>query len=105
MAKTKNSKIKIKPLSDRVVIAPVFLNEKKTKSALYIPETNSKEKPETGKVIAVGEGRISENGTRVKMTVKVGDIVLFSKYTPDEIKLNEENLIILREDQILGIIN
>lgn len=102
---TKKSKtFKVEPLQDRVVIAPEKINQTKNNSSFFIPENNQKERPETGKVIAVGKGRILENGTQVKMSVKVGDLVIFSKYSPEEIKINDQDLIILKEDQILGII-
>lgn len=114
MKKTKTTKKKAKskpksgfslqPLDDKIVVRPQALEEKKTGFGLIIPDSASKEKPDTGKVVAVGDGRLAENGSRIKMTVKVGDTVLFSKYVPEEIKLNGEDLIILREDQILGII-
>ncbi len=102
--KTK-SEIRLAPLDDRVVVRPQSLEEKKTSFGLIIPDSASKEKPETGKVLAVGPGKHDEDGNRIKMSVKVGDMVLFSKYAPDEIKLDGEDLIILREDQILGIIS
>ncbi|MEN9582067.1 MAG: hypothetical protein RL641_21 [Candidatus Parcubacteria bacterium] len=98
------SQLKLQPLGDRVVVKPQAIEERKTSFGLIIPDTMSKEKPETGTVVAVGDGKIADNGSRIKMTVKVGDMVLFSKYVPDEIKLDGQDLIILREDQILGII-
>lgn len=101
--KTKNSP-KFQPLGDRVLVKPQFIEEKTSKLGLIIPDSANKEKPETGKVIAVGEGRVLENGIKIKMNVKIGDIVIFSKYGPDEIKLNGEEYLILREEQILGII-
>lgn len=94
------------PLGDRVVIRGVNIEEKKTKSGFIIPESVQKERPEIGKVIAVGEGRWNEDGDeRVPMTVKVGDTILFSKYGPEEVKYNDETFLIVREDQILAIIN
>jgi chaperonin GroES len=96
--------VRLQPLGDKIVVRPQALEEKKTSFGLIIPETANKEKPDTGKVVAVGEGRMNENGIRTKMSVKIGDMVLFAKYVPDEIKLDGEDLVILREDQILGII-
>lgn len=93
------------PLGDRVVVKPFTEQEKKTKSGILIPETVSKERPEQGKVVAVGEGRWNEDGdARVKMSVKIGDTVLFSKYGPDEVKIDGEEYYVLREDSILAVI-
>jgi chaperonin GroES len=98
-------KQKIMPLGDRVVVKPFTEQEKKTKSGILIPETVSKERPEQGKVVAVGEGRWNEDGdARVKMSVKIGDTVLFSKYGPDEVKIDGEEYYVLREDSILAVI-
>lgn len=97
--------IKLKPLGDRVVVLPDKGEEKtgKTKSGIIIPETVDKEKPEMGKVVAVGSGKW-ENGKLVPMSVKVGQKVLFSKYGPDEVKIDGVEYYILSESQILGII-
>ena len=104
-AETKKQKQKIVPLHDRVVVE-VSTAIEKTKSGIYIPETVSGERPETGKVIAVGPGKWNEDADeRVPMTVKVGDTVLFSKYGPDEVKIDGEKYLIVREEQILAIIN
>ena len=93
------------PLGDRVVVKLFTEQEKKTKSGILIPETVSKERPEQGKVVAVGEGRWNEDGdARVKMSVKIGDTVLFSKYGPDEVKIDGEEYYVLREDSILAVI-
>jgi|SRR5690606_27869826 chaperonin GroES len=91
----------IKPLSDRVVVKPEPAEEK-TSSGLYIPDT-AKEKPQRGKVIAVGEGRY-ENGTKISMTVKEGDTVLYGKYSGTEVTLDGEEYLIMRETDILGIV-
>lgn len=96
---------KIAPLGDRVLIAPIRDTKEKTKSGIYIPETIDKERPEQGKVIAVGDGKWNEDGDkRIKPGVKVGDTVLFAKYGPDEIKVDNIEYLIIREDQILAII-
>lgn len=102
--KERNSmqKIKIQPLADRIVIVPV--SEKKTLSGIIIPETHSKERPEKGEVVAVGPGRISDDGKRITPEVKVGDIVVFAKYGPEEVKVDGVDYFILREDQILAVI-
>ena len=91
----------IKPLADRVVVKPEAAEEK-TSSGLYIPDT-AKEKPQRGTVVAAGPGRV-ENGTKVEMSVKEGDKVLYGKYAGTEITLNGEDVMIMRESDILGII-
>jgi len=91
---------KLQPLADRLVVRPIEVEEK-TKTGIYIPDT-AKEKPQEGKVIAVGPGRLSEDGKRIAMDVKVGDIVVYAKYGGTEIKIDDEELIILREGDILA---
>ncbi len=105
MTKTKEvgQMANIKPLYDRVVVRPVEEGEEKTPSGIIIPDT-AKEKPTEGEVVAVGEGRLSEKGELIPLKVKVGDRVIYSKYAGNEIVLNGEDLIILREDDILAII-
>ncbi len=104
---TKNAKkksSKIKPLGDRVLVQRTTDTMEKTASGIYIPDTVKKEKPEQGKVVAVGEGR-RENGKAVPPTVSVGDTVVFSKYGYDEIKIDDEEYLIIKEENILAIIN
>jgi chaperonin GroES len=91
---------KLEPLGDRVVVKP-SPKEEVTKSGIVIPDT-AKEKPQEGKVIAVGPGRMTEDGKRIAMDVKVGDIVIYAKYGGAEIKEGDEELIILRESDILA---
>ncbi|MDO8567456.1 MAG: co-chaperone GroES [Dehalococcoidales bacterium] len=91
---------KLQPLADRIVVKPME-REEKTKSGIYLPDT-AKEKPQEGKVIAVGPGRVSDDGTRIAPDVKVGDIVIYAKYGGSEIKIEGEELIILRESDILA---
>ena len=91
----------IQPLSDRVVVQAQDADEK-TASGLYIPDT-AKEKPQRGAVISVGPGRV-ENGTKIAMTVKPGDIVLYGKYSGTEITLDDQEYMIMRESDILGIV-
>ncbi len=91
---------KIQPLADRVVVKPIE-REEVTKGGIVIPDT-VKERPQEGKVVAVGPGRLSEDGKRVTMDVKVGDIVVYSKYGGTEIKIDDEELMILRESDILA---
>ena len=92
--------VKLQPLADRVVVKPIE-KEEKTKSGIYLPDT-VKEKPQEGEVVAVGPGRLSEDGKRVAMDVKVGDRVLYAKYGGTEIKVDDEELMILRESDILA---
>ena len=91
---------KLKPLADRVVVRPIE-QEEVTKSGIVLPDT-AKEKPQEGEIIAVGPGRLSEDGKRVPMDVKVGDIVIYAKYGGTEIKVGDEELMILRESDILA---
>ena len=99
----KGSVMKIKPLGDRVVIEPIR-KETKTLSGIVLPETAEKERPEQGKVISVGAGRKAKDGSRVVMDVKKGDTVLFTKYGPTEIKIDDHEYLIASESDILGII-
>ena len=92
--------MKIKPLGDRVVIKPLEAEEK-TASGIVLPD-KAKEKPHEGEVMAVGTGRLLDNGTRVEMEVAVGDRVLFSKYAGTEIKIDGKEYLIMRQDDILG---
>lgn len=93
------------PLGDRVLVKPIDTDElaTKTDSGIIIPDTVSKEKPEQGKVMAVGEGRY-DDGKLIKPRVKEGDRVLFSKYGYDEVKIDDEELFIIKEENILAII-
>ncbi|EJY54873.1 chaperonin GroES [Alicyclobacillus sacchari] len=91
----------LKPLADRVVVRPVE-REEKTASGIFLPD-NAKEKPQEGEVIAVGPGKF-EDGKRQELEVKVGDRVIFSKYAGTEIKVNNEEVLILRESDILAIV-
>jgi chaperonin GroES len=92
----------IKPLSDYVVIKTT--TEEVTKSGIVLPDTVNKEKPEKGEVIAIGDGRLLENGQKAPMNVKIGDIVMFRKYSPDEIKIEGEAYLIVKESDIIAII-
>lgn len=94
----------IKPLHDRVIIKRIDESAEKTAGGLFIPDT-AKEKPQEGEVIAVGEGKYKEDGTRQTLDVNAGDRVLFGKYSGSEIKLDGEEFLIMREDEILGIIS
>ena len=92
----------IRPLNDRIIVRRTEEQEQ-MRGGLYIPDT-AKEKPQEGEVIAVGNGRILNNGDRVAMDIKVGDKVLFGKYSGTEIKLDGDEYLILREDDVLGVI-
>ncbi len=93
----------IKPLSNHVFIEPIE-SEEKTRAGIVIPETAEKEKPIKGKIVAVGPGKLTEEGRRIPMQVKVGDIVLFKKYGLDEIKINDKKYLVGEEDEILAIL-
>lgn len=95
--------MKFKPLSNHVVLEPLE-EEKKTDSGILLPDTAEKGKPVRGKVIAVGSGKLSDSGQRLPMSVKVGDVVLFKKYGPDEVELDEKEYLIGDEDDILAIL-
>lgn len=94
---------KLKPLGDHVIVQG--LDEKETnKAGIILPDTVDKEKPEKGKVIATGPGKLLDNGSRAPMSVKVGDVVLFKKYSPDEVKVEKEEYLVISESDILAII-
>jgi len=94
--------MKVRPLHDRLLVRRI--EEKETaKGGIIIPDT-AKEKPQQGKVLAVGNGKILENGTKIALDVKVGDKILFGKYTGTEIKIDGEDVLILREDEVLAVL-
>lgn len=92
--------IKLQPLADRVIVQPIE-REEVTRGGIVLPDT-AKEKPQEGKVLAVGPGRLSEDGKRIAMDVAVGDVVVYTKYGGTEIKVDGEELMILRESDILA---
>ncbi len=94
--------MKIKPLADRVVVQRIEEEEEK-KGGIIIPDT-AKERPQKGKVIAVGPGRLNDKGERMPMEVKEGDLVLFSKYAGTEVKVGDDEYLVMREDEILAIL-
>ncbi|HMS43661.1 MAG TPA: co-chaperone GroES [Pyrinomonadaceae bacterium] len=94
----------ITPLHDRVIVRRIEDNVNQTAGGLFIPDS-AKEKPQEGEVIAAGAGKYKENGERQSLDVKTGDRVLFGKYSGSEIKIDGEELLIMREDEILGIIS
>jgi chaperonin GroES len=95
-----NMTVKLQPLADRVVVKPVP-KEEKTKSGIYIPDT-VKERPQEGEIIAVGPGRLTDDGKRIAMDLKVGDRVIYAKYGGTEIKIDDQELVIMRESDILA---
>ena len=95
--------MKLIPLEDRIIVEPMT-EEEKTRGGIYLPETVDKEKPEQGKVISVGPGKILESGKRSPMDVKVGDKILFSKYGPDDFKFGDEKYLVIRYSDVLAII-
>jgi len=94
--------MKVKPLHDRVIVKRIE-EEEKTKGGIIIPDT-AKEKPVEGKIIAVGEGKVSDDGKRISMDIKAGDRVLFGKYAGTEIQIEGEEHLIMREDDIIAIV-
>ena len=96
--------MQLKPLSNRVFLEPIE-EEKTTESGIVIPETVDKERPQKGKVLAVGPGRLNEKGELIPVSVKEGDMVLFKKYGPDEIEIDKKKFLVADEDDILAIIN
>lgn len=95
--------LKIKPIGDKIVVKPI-VEENTTKTGIVIPDTVSKESPQRGEVVALGTGRKNRRGDVIPFVVKLGEIVLFKKYSPTEFKLDNEDYLIMSEDDILGII-
>lgn len=95
--------MKIEPLHDKVVVKPLT-EEEVTASGIVLPDTVDREKPEQGEVVAVGPGKRLENGELAPMGVKTGDKVLFTKYAPDEVEIEDEKYLVIDEEKILGVI-
>ncbi len=95
--------MKLKPLHDNVVIKTLS-HEEVTKSGIVLPDTVDKEKPEKGEVVAIGPGKKLDSGQIAEMSVKVGDKVVFKKYSPDEVKIDEEEYLVLNESDIIAIL-
>ena len=93
----------LRPLADRLIIA-AGKKEEVTASGLVLPDTASKERPEQGEVIAVGPGRFDEDGERIPMSVKVGDTIVFKKYSPDEVKVGDKEYLVISESDVLAVI-
>ncbi len=94
--------MKVKPLQDRILVSRLK-GEEKTKGGLFIPDS-AKEKPMQGEVVAAGGGRITEDGKKIPMDVKVGDIVLFAKYSGNEVKIDDKEYLIMKEDDVLAVV-
>ena len=104
-SKVKSSKMsKIQPLFDKVLVKPEEVADEKSPSGIIIPDTARKEKPERGRVVAVGGGKRGDDNEIIPVAVKVGDTVMFSKYGYDEVKINDEDYYIVAESNILAII-
>lgn len=101
----KKSEVALKPLGDRVLVKPEVAADQKTASGIIIPDTAHKEKPERGEIVAVGEGKRTEKGELIPLRVQIGDVVIFSKYGYDEVKIEEEEYYIVSESNILAIVN
>lgn len=95
--------MKLRPLGDRVILSPLA-KEEVTKGGILLPDTVDKERPEQGKVVAVGPGKLREDGARVEMSVKVGDVVMFKKYAPDELKVDGETYLVLAESDLMAVV-
>ena len=93
----------LRPLGDKIIVKPAA-KEEMTKAGIIIPDTVDKERPEQGEVISVGPGRVLENGNLSPMNVKVGDKVVFKKYAPDEVKLDDEEYLVLSESDVMAVI-
>lgn len=95
--------MKLKPLGNKIILESVS-TEEKTKSGIIIPDTVDKEKPEQGKVLAVGPGKILENGQRSQIDIKEGDTVLFSKYSPTEIKIDGKEYLVVSDEDVMAVV-
>ncbi len=95
--------MKIRPLNENVVVKPIIKDEV-TISGIVLPDTLDKERPERGEVIAIGEGKLLDNGQRAPMSVKIGDKVMFKKYSPDEIKIDKDEYLVISQNDILAIL-
>lgn len=97
-------KPKVRPVGGHILVSPTT-EDKKTKAGIIIPDTASEEKPQTGKVVALGDGKLDDNGKKLPFNVKVGELVLFKKYSPEEIEVDDNKYLILEESDILAIIS
>jgi len=95
--------MKIKPLHDRILVKRIEGEEEEIRGGIVIPDT-AKEKPQEGEVVAVGDGKVLDSGQKVSMSVQEGDRILFGKYSGTEVKIDDEEFLIMREDEVLGIL-
>lgn len=95
--------MQLRPLGDRVIVKPAA-KEEMTKAGILLPDTADKERPEQGEVIAVGPGRLLDNGNRAAMSLKVGDKIMFKKYSPDEMKLDGVEYLVIAESDVMAVI-
>jgi chaperonin GroES len=96
-------KVNLTPLGDRVLVKRIDSGEEEVRGGIVIPDT-AKEKPQEGEVVAVGEGKVLDSGQKVEMSVKAGDRILFGKYSGTEVKLDGEEYLIMREEEVLGVL-
>lgn len=96
--------MKLRPLNDHVIVKPITEDET-TKAGIVLPETVDKEKPEKGEVVEAGQGKLLDSGDRAPMSLKKGDKVIFKKYSPDEISIGDEEYLVLREDDVLAVVD
>lgn len=95
--------MQLRPLTDRVIVRPAA-REEMTKAGIILPDTIDKERPEQGEVIAIGPGRLLDNGSRATMSLKVGDKIVFKKYSPDEVKIGDEEFLVISESDVMAVI-
>ncbi len=93
----------LKPLGNNIIVKAIQ-DDTATKAGIVLPDTADKERPEKGEVVAVGPGKLLDNGQRAPMSVKVGDVVIFKKYSPDEIKVDDEEYLVLSESDVLAVV-
>ena len=96
--------MKLRPLNDHVIVKPITEEEATSKAGIVLPDTVDKEKPERGEIVEVGSGKLLDNGERVQPSVKQGEQVVFKKYSPDEINIGEEEYLVLKEEDILAVV-
>ncbi len=94
----------LKPLHDHLIVKAIS-DEQATKAGIILPDTVDKERSEKGEVIAVGPGKMSESGKRLEMSVKVGDKILFKKYAPNQVKIDDQEYLIIEESEVLAVIS
>jgi len=97
------AKTKVKPLGENILVEPVS-EEAKTDSGIVLPDTVDKEKPQKGKIVTLGTGKVTASGKKIPFNVKVGDIVIFKKYSPDEVDVDDKEYLIMSEEDILAVI-